>query len=234
MQTSIKAIAFVLALGVFSGCHSRKRQSFEEAIVRYRNTLVDQVNEVGKGLPFFSPETLNPTWKEDNIVRIPSLELLDQDGKTIKESLFQGKITFVAFIFTSCNGFCPFLIQGLKKVETALKSYSNIQYVAFSVDPEQDTPSRLKTYAKKFNLAVNKNWKLLTGNHDTIYSLAKDTFASQAFKKTTPGPRNFAHSEHFYVIDPQGRLRSVLNGTRLDTPQHAQVVIQQMNALNNM
>lgn len=231
---SQKKLGCLLFLVFALGCTGSKNASFDDAIAQHRNTLVDQVNPVGKGLSFYTRETLNPIWTDTNespIVRIPEFTLTNQDGKKQSQDLFKGKISFVTFIFTSCSGFCPTLIRDLKDVVKEVGvNEKDIQYVAVSVDSEADTPEALAKFAKKHELDTKSGkWTLLTGEEKTVYQLARDTFASQAFKKKKEGPRDFAHSEHFYVIDQQGRLRSILNGTRVDTPKEAKNVVSQLH-----
>lgn len=222
------SLTAVLTLSAALGCSFNTRQKFSSALKKIEGTGIEQVNEAALGAPFFSVGVLNPVWKladQQQIVKIPELELIDQNGKTHNQNFFKGKITFVAFIFTTCSGFCPNLIQQLKVISRKIGDDPHVQYVAITVDTERDTPDQLKNFANKLKLPIDKSWTLFTGNHDTIYSLIKTTFASQAFQKPRPGPRNFAHSEHFYVIDPEGRLRGIINGTRIDSEASAAKIV---------
>jgi protein SCO1/2 len=208
---------------------SARQQSFQKAISQAREAKMDEVNPVKSGVPFYSIKTLDPNWEEFGktpIVRIPELTLVGQDGKTRSESLFNGKITFVAFFFTSCAGFCPVFLKHLQEVENRLKAVQGIQYVAISVDPETDQPDRLRKYFKKMNFN-SKTWTLLTGNRELIYTLARETFASEAFRLPKSSTQ-IAHSEHFYVIDPKRRLRGTLKGTRLDVAEGAHQLISEL------
>jgi protein SCO1/2 len=188
---------------------------------------VDHVSDPGHGLPHYSVQTLNPTWdtsQPSKLVTIPSFKLVDQNGAEIDERIFDGKITVVGFMFTACQGFCPFVVEGMKSIERDFKTKA--QFIALSVDPENDSVAQLKSYTKRHGL-TSSNWHLLTGDKDTIYGLAKRTFASQAFKKPSKDP-NFIHSEHLYVIGPDRRLRGVLNGTRIDVKRDARAVITEL------
>lgn len=203
--------------------------SFDDAIKKHRNTQTDQVGKGGTGLPHFSIKTLNPVWEwkdKAEIVAIPKLKLLNQDGKVVTDQIFLGKTTFVSFMFTSCAGFCPSLVTSLKSLAAKFKSSPDVQYVSMSVDTEHDTPARLKQYFAKMKL--DGRWSLLTGDHDAIYGLARDTFVSQAFQRKDTDERNFAHSEHVYLIDRDGYLRAVLNGTRLDIATQADQALKQL------
>ncbi len=218
-------LGFVVCLGC------TKQKSFDKAIAEHRNTLVDQVNPVLSGAPFFTIKTLNPVWnvtEKTPIVESPEFNLVDQDGNKRDAGMFKGKVSIVGFMFASCKGFCPFLVESMKGVEQAIKDRSEpVQFVAITVDPSEDTPEVLKTYAAGHNLDTETRWSLLTGDQDTIYKLARETFASQVFKRQTEDP-NFVHSEHLYVIDKGGRLRGILNGTRVDVGRDAQSLLAQL------
>lgn len=220
-------IAGLVALMIM-GC--QQSDEFDQAIAKHRNTLVDQVNVAADGLPFFTIKTLNPVWQMNTntpIVTIPQFKLTDQNGQARDNSMFAGKVSIVGFFFASCHGVCPFLIEGMKRVERELSALGKkTQFVGFTVNPEVDTPKRLKAYAIERKIDTG-SWVLLTGDKDTIYSLAKNTFASQAFQRNAD-PASFVHSEHLYVIDDKLRLRGILNGTRIEIQKEAKTIVTQL------
>ncbi len=226
----IKAL-FCLSLNLLMTVACHNNSAFDKAKARYQGTTVTSVAKVGTGLSYFSPDTLNPTWQADSqnpVVTIPNFTLLDQEGRERTASLFDDKITIVGFFFASCSGFCPFLVEGMKSIEKELGPLaSQVQFVALSVNPEDDTPQRLKAYAKERKLDTDSSWTLLTGQRETIYNLAKKTFASQVFRRASPNA-NFVHSEHVYIIDANHHLRGILNGTRIDIRHDAKRIVQQL------
>ena len=203
------------------------------AIQKQRGSSLDKIPEVLSGLPFFTPKTLSPIWKIDkatSIVKMPPLNLVNQDGQPVTREDFLNKTSIVGFIFTSCSGFCPLLVKKLQRVEKKIRPKKDIQFVVFSVDPEIDTPKVLKIYAKKQGID-KKNWLLVTGSKTAIHALIRDTFASEVRRLESSNMRKFAHTEHFYLLDNQARLRGVLNGTRIDLPETAMKLVLQ--ASNN-
>ncbi len=224
-----KTLNFIVLLSLFlflTGFLSRN-QSFEKAIAEQKKTGVTEVAEVGQGLPFFMPKTLTPTWKKEKTVAVPTFTLIDQNGQKKTDEIFQNKTTVVGFVFTSCAGFCPMLMNKLKSIENKLDSKTNTQFVVFTVDPDVDTHQKLKSYAKSHKVD-RPNWTFLTGSKETIYKLSRDTFASEVRKIDANNLRKFAHTEHFYVIDEDKKLRVILNGTRVDMPDEAQVAINKL------
>jgi protein SCO1/2 len=227
-QQCQRFLVFITAFSFFVLCSCSRDDGFTQAIEKAQQSAVTQVNPTGAGLPYFAPHTLTPTWdKAAEHVKVPSLKLRDQSDSVRDQSMFQGKLTFVAFFFATCTGYCPALIERLKEVEAALNTVPNMQYVVLSVDPERDTPDKLKAYAKLRKLDTRR-WALMTGDRQVIYSLAKDTFVSEAFKRASG--KSFVHSEHFYLIDSTGSLRAVLNGTRLDVADKAKKTVEELLA----
>lgn len=184
------------------------------------------------GLPFFTLNSLNPIWQitpKTPIVSIPAFQLIDQDGRPRDQTLFQNKISVVGFMFTSCQGFCPFLMEGMKAVEReAGQMAARVQFIAFTVNPDEDTPERLKAYSIEKQINTETSWTLLTGNKATIYALAQKTFATEASRRAT-GPAGFVHSERLYVIDEESRLRGILNGTRVNLRSDAKAMLNQLS-----
>lgn len=107
---------------------------------------------------------------------IPDVRLVRQDGIPVKlrEELNDGRPVVLAFIFTSCTTVCPLTSHTLSELQTKLGSERDrVHLVSITIDPEQDTPARLRAYAKTFN--AGSEWQYYTG------SLAASETAQRAF-----------------------------------------------------
>ncbi len=220
------AVGLIILLPLVS-CTSRN-EVFDEAISRARGTSQAVVNPVGDGLPYFTTGTLNPTWEEKGqfpIVQFPDVEWRDQLGTLHRKEYFENRNTIVAFFFSTCTGFCPMMVQKLKRMEKELRGVPNLQFVAISVDPEVDTPARLEVYAKAQGVRPQTSFKFFTSSQSVLDRIVHETFATQVVARKNSSLRSFAHSEHFYLLDQQGRLRGVLNGSRIDAPQDARKML---------
>jgi protein SCO1/2 len=93
------------------------------------------------------------------------VELVDQDGRPqrLYSDLLQGKIVVAAAFFTSCTGSCPILSEKLAALQEWLGNRlgRDVYLLSFSVDPQTDTPARLKQYAER--LGARPGWFFLTG-----------------------------------------------------------------------
>ncbi len=86
----------------------------------------------------------------------PSLSVVTHEGKTVRfyEDLIKGKIVIINFIFTSCTDICPLTTARLTQVEDKLGDLvgRDIFIISMTVDPENDTPERMKAFAKAFGV----------------------------------------------------------------------------------
>lgn len=108
--------------------------------------------------------------------RIPEVKLVRDDGKTVAlvDELNDGRPVVLAFIYTTCTTVCPMTSQTLSELQAKLGPARNqVHLVSISIDPEQDTPARLREYAKQFGAA--EEWQHYTG------TLAASRAAQQAF-----------------------------------------------------
>ena len=81
------------------------------------------------------------------------------------------------------------------------------------------SPEILKAYAASNNI-TNPRWRLLTGEREYLYRIAKTAyFASEDLGETT-GPDQFLHTENLLLIDQDGRIRGVYNGLSASAVQH--------------
>jgi len=106
--------------------------------------------------------------------RLPDISLIDMNNEQVslrKELEFDGPI-MVNFIFTTCTTICPIMTATFSQVQSLLgEEIKNVRMVSISIDPEQDTPEKLRAYALKFD--AGKSWHFLTGNLDDIVTSLK-------------------------------------------------------------
>jgi protein SCO1/2 len=148
-------------------------------------------------------DTLFPT--------VPNFEFVNQDNMPINNKTFDGKIYVADFIFLSCPSICPKMTIEVKKVYDEYKLNPNVLFISHTIDPENDSIVRLKEYSD--NLEVdNKKWFFVTGNKDSIYSLAENGYFATAYVDTT-APGGFVHSGGLLLIDNLRHIRGVYDGT---------------------
>jgi protein SCO1/2 len=98
------------------------------------------------------------------------VELIDQDGRKVRfySDVLKGKTVVVNAFFTTCTSVCPPMNRNMEKIQEALgdRVGKDVLLVSVSVDPETDTPARLKEYARKFH--AGPGWLFLTGKKENV------------------------------------------------------------------
>ena len=140
--------------------------------------------------------------------KVPNFSFTDQDGKTITNKDYLGKVYLVEFFFTTCPTICPRMNRNMVDIQNHFKDEEDFGIASFSIYTEVDTPQVLKQYAEKYGI-TNPHWHLLTGDEDKIYQLANEGFYLYTAKdEEVEG--GFEHSGNFALIDKQGYIRSRL------------------------
>ena len=135
---------------------------------------------------------------------------MNQDSVVVSQSKLSETIYVADFFYTSCPSICPTMAQQLLKVHDKWKNDTRFKIVSFSLDPDYDTPSRLKEYA--FNLGIDtKQWMFLNGKKDLVYQLAEGYFTAAVEDKKVPG--GILHSGKLILIDKEGHIRGFYDGT---------------------
>ncbi len=92
---------------------------------------------------------------------IPRFSLVNQDAQDVDQTLLEGEISVVAFIFTNCQVACPAITANMKRAFAELEG-TPVRFVSISVDPEHDTPEQLRKYAERMAIDTSR-WTFLTG-----------------------------------------------------------------------
>jgi protein SCO1/2 len=106
--------------------------------------------------------------------KVPDVSVIRQDGKKLSliKELDDGRPVIMNFIFASCSAICPMLSHVFSKVEDKLtEKGQKFHLVSISIDPENDTPSKLNEYAHKFE--AGSNWDFYTGTIETSVAIQK-------------------------------------------------------------
>ncbi len=107
---------------------------------------------------------------------VPDIWLVRDDGKKVllAKEMDDGKPVVLNFIYTTCPGICPVMSQVFSQFQTRLGAESEkLHMVSISIDPEQDTPARLRDYAQRFSAGAQ--WRHYTG------TVAASVAAQKAF-----------------------------------------------------
>lgn len=143
---------------------------------------------------------------------LPEYKFTRQDSTEFGSADLKGKPYIAYFFFTSCPSVCPRMTQSAKRIQTALNKYlDKFNIVAFSIDPDRDSFSKLRDYAKKYRADL-RNWHFLRGDEQKIDSIGKKGFYL-GITKDKKEPGGYLHSEKMILVDSKGHLRGYYAGT---------------------
>lgn len=175
-----------------------------------------------KTLPVFTPSMVNPELVDSTIQYIANKHIIadfvftNQNGKTITQKDYEGKIYVADFFFTTCPTICPKMTSNMVWLQNQIKNNPKVLLLSHSVTPEIDSIPVLKKYALKKGVIDNK-WNLVTGNKSDIYFIARKSYL--AVKTGKPEELyDMVHTENFVLVDEKRRVRGFYDGTNLDGP----------------
>jgi protein SCO1/2 len=170
-----------------------------------------------KTLPIYNPSDVNPELVDTTVQyiankhRIADFSFTNQNGKTITQKDYEGKIYVADFFFTTCKSICPKMTTNLVDVQKAFLDNPKMKLLSFTVMPDIDSVSVLKEYAK-INGVNDSKWNLVTGDKKAIYTMARKSFL--AVKQGKPDELyDMVHTENFVLVDSKKRVRGFYDGT---------------------
>ena len=172
-----------------------------------------------KLLPYYNTADFTPHWINDKDAvskeidhHIGKFSFSDQEGNIVNDQTVKGKIHVANFFFTTCSSICPRMTLNLQSVQKTFAKNNDVILLSYSVTPWIDSVTRLKKYADKYSIQPNK-WHLLTGNTNDIYTLARQSYFAEEETGYSKDSSEFLHTEHFILVDRQGYIRGIYNGT---------------------
>jgi protein SCO1/2 len=176
-----------------------------------------------KTLPIYSPADVNPELVDTTVQYIAKNHFIadfsftNQNGKTITQKDYEGKIYVADFFFTTCKSICPKMTTNLVDVQKAFLNNPKVKLLSFSVMPDIDSVSVLKDYAE-LNGVVDSKWNLVTGDKKAIYTMARKSYL--AVKQGKPEEQyDMVHTENFVLVDSKKRVRGFYDGTKKEEIQ---------------
>lgn len=138
--------------------------------------------------------------------KVPPFSFVNQNGDTITNSDYAGKVYVAEFFFTTCPSICPKMNRNMVDIQNDFDNVDDFGIASFTINPEYDTVEVLKEYADQYKVS-HPNWHLMTGNKDSIYDLANIGFNIYAGENPNI-EGGFEHSGNFALIDKNGYIRS--------------------------
>jgi protein SCO1 len=151
----------------------------------------------------------------------PDFALRAPDGGEFRLSRHRGRVIALTFGYTNCPDVCPTVLAELAQIRARLgHDGTRVQVVYVSVDPQRDTPGRLRAYTELFDTTFLG----LTGSPEQLGPVWKAYGVSIARREIPgggPDAYGIHHTASVYLIDVVGRLRVMAPfGTPVDDVLH--------------
>jgi protein SCO1/2 len=151
---------------------------------------------------------------------LPDFTLIDHQGRAFTKANVRGDYRLLFFGFTHCPDICPLTLQVLATVrdELAARAPELVPQVVFvSVDPNRDTPERIRAYVTNFD----SQFLGVTGSEEALQPLVRALGVTVHKVETNGEHYNVVHNGTVYLIGPDAALVGVFGGSSHD----AQVIV---------
>ncbi|MEB2778224.1 SCO family protein [Algoriphagus sp. D3-2-R+10] len=201
MKSTFSILPLLVISLVFSQCTPQGDKS--EPLPKLGNWHIDEQTVDGK----IVQDTVYHT--------IADFSFTNQDGKTVNNASVKGKVYVADFFFTTCPTICPIMKKEMLRVYEEFGDNPNFKILSHTIDPNHDTVEVLKDYAQKLGIENAETWNFLTGDAEKIYELGQTSYITTA-QADQDEPGGFLHSGAFLLIDQNGHIRGVYDGTKSD------------------
>ena len=163
-----------------------------------------------------------------SIYNLPS-QWTNQDGQNLEMKDLKGKVLVMVMIYTSCKAACPRLVADMRNIEQRIpaKTKDNVKFVLVSIDPEVDTPKRLKAFAAE-NKMTGDQWVFLRSTEENTREFA--AVLAVNYKKIDP--IDFSHSNIISVFNAEGELAYQQEGLGVNSDPTISKITEEANKLN--
>ncbi|MAZ93293.1 MAG: SCO family protein [Lentimicrobiaceae bacterium] len=144
-----------------------------------------------------------------------------EEGETILLEDLKGKTLVMVMIYTTCKAACPRLVADMRNIEKQIPNNNDLRYVLISIDPVNDTPERLKTFAIE-NQMDAEHWTFLQGTASTVREFANVL----AVKYKQISPLDFSHSNIISVFNDKGELMHQQEGLGVDNKETVSTILE--------
>lgn len=187
-----KLSGLLILIFILNGCNNKKSEE--------PTSLNTTTEETSKELPELSIYNLPAIWTTQNG------DELEMDG-------LKGKVLVMVMIYSQCKAACPRLVADMRNLEKQIppEDLEKLRFILVSIDPEYDTPERMKAFAKE-NAMEADHWLFLRGSEE----ITREFAAVLAVNYKRISPIDFTHSNIISVFDEDGVLVHQREGLGVD------------------
>lgn len=149
-----------------------------------------------------------------------------QDNEEIQMEDLRGNVLVMVMIYTSCKAACPRLVADMRNIEKQVPEadLDKVKFIMVSIDPETDTPQRLKKFSED-NLMEDDHWIFLRGTPEDTREFA--AVLAVSYKRISP--IDFSHSNIISVFDEEGVLVHQREGLGVDNVETIKAIHEEVS-----
>ncbi|MEO6348399.1 MAG: SCO family protein [Aquaticitalea sp.] len=179
------------------------------------------LRQIGSEVETKDPATPNKI-SDMSIYNLPSA-WKNQNGEDVQMIDFKGDVLVMVMIYTSCKAACPRLVADMRTIESKLpqSTKGKVKMILVSIDPNTDTPKRLKEFAKE-NVMDEEPWTFLTSTEENTREFA--AVLAVNYKKISP--LDFSHSNIISVFNKEGEMVFQQEGLGVNSDETVQHIVE--------
>lgn len=151
------------------------------------------------------------------------VDLVDQEGQPFNTTELAHHVVLFSFIFTGCDAICPIQIRSLRDVFTSLPDTvrQHIRFVSISIDPGNDSPEKMKNFARLMQADI-EGWFFLSGDVTKTQDIVRRLHLID--EADPDNPEN--HRTSLWLVDGQGRTLQRYKGNPPDKERLIKELVQ--------
>lgn len=208
-----------VSFAFLSSCHTNKKEVTSKLTYQCPMKCEGEIRYDKKGTCPICKMDLQPLETKEtkeisdlSIYNLPSV-WTNQDNQEIELKELKGNVLVMVMIYTTCQAACPRLVADMRAIEKEIpeNKKGKVKLVLVSIDPETDTPERLKEFSIE-NKMDSDQWIFLRGSEADTREFA--AVLAVNYKKISP--MDFSHSNIISIFDEQGELVHQKEGLGVD------------------
>lgn len=231
MKKIVYAFLLIFMVAHLTSCNTKKKDELAVAIYQcpMKCERDKTFNQPGScAICKMDLQLMETKTKETNeisdlsIYNLPSV-WTTQDSTEIELKELKGDVVVMVMIYTSCKAACPRLVADMRGIEEQIPETKKgkVKFVMVSIDPETDTPERLKEFSIE-NKMESDQWVFLTGSESDTREFA----AVLAVNYKQISPMDFSHSNIISVFDQKGELAHQQEGLGVNNKETVAKILE--------
>ncbi|MBX7103460.1 MAG: SCO family protein [Gemmataceae bacterium] len=167
----------------------------------------------------------------DDFGELGRFSFTSSTGAKLTDGDLKDKVAVYACFFTCCTTQCPALSGAVARLQGELADLPDVRLVSITVDPEHDSPEKLRAYAETFGAKPDR-WLFLTGDRADVEQFVtkqlKQGLDRNTSKDATPGNK-FDHSDRLTLVDRHGRVRGWFPATTPEGIEQLKKAVRQLH-----